>query len=139
VWVDGGIVRSMWTGLWSDNVVASVEENWLICVVSFDCELVNEGSESVWEANRIRSVYPGIRFLYISYADKKRIPAYRLYPLTWPAIRLYVGAKFVKSPSRNPPNAMPSACCLRRVSSLTISPRSFSSWTLSTDELFSVG
>jgi hypothetical protein len=117
----------MWTGLWSDKVVSSVEEKWFICVVSSDGELVNEGSESVWEANRIRSVYPGIRFLYISYADQKNMSAYRLYPLTWPAIRLYVGANCVKSPSRSPPNAKPSLCCLRRVSSLTISPRSFSS------------
>jgi hypothetical protein len=42
--------------LWSDKVVSSVEEKWFICVVSSDGELVNEGSESVWEANRIRSV-----------------------------------------------------------------------------------
>jgi hypothetical protein len=49
-------VRIRWTGLWSDNVVSGVEPKWLIWVEVFEGWVVNEGSESVWEANKIRSV-----------------------------------------------------------------------------------
>lgn len=146
VWELGGRTRMAWTGLWSDNVSSDVDEKWVIRVrSSLDDALalgsVNKLSGSVCEAKRIRSVYPGIRFLRHQLFTNLSCGTltYWLYPCTCPAIHLYVGANFVKSPSLNPPKAFPSACCFLSVSSCTISPRSFSISRSSVTALLSLG